>query len=249
MPDIAVSTQATLPTFSPLYKQIKSLLLKQLDAGVWKAGEVLPSEMELAERMAVSQGTVRKAVDELVAEHLLLRRQGKGTYVATHSAAGVQYRFLRLRPDVGERQPATSAVLSCKLVVAPAMVAQALALEPKGKALQVERTLGFGGKTVVFETIYLQPSLFAGLTAERMSNYTGPMYALFEAEFGVSMTRAHEQVRAVAATPKLAAALGLSEGAPLLQATRSSFSYNQKIVELRLAWYVTQDYYYWSELD
>jgi GntR family transcriptional regulator len=241
--------QPALPTFSPLYKQIKSLLLKQLDAGVWKAGDVLPSEMELADRMNVSQGTVRKAIDELVAEHLLLRRQGKGTYVATHSAAGVQYRFLRLRPDVGERQLASSTVHSCKLVAAPALVAAALSLEPKGKVLQVERTLSFGGKAVVFETIYLQASLFAGLTAERMSSYTGPMYALFESEFGVTMTRAQEQVRAVAATPKLAAALGLADGAPLLQATRSSFSYNQKAVELRQAWYVTNDYYYWSELD
>lgn len=238
-----------LPSFSPLYKQIKVLLLKQLDAGVWKAGDVLPSEIELAERMGVSQGTVRKAVDELVAEHLLLRRQGKGTYVATHAAAGVQYRFLRLRPDVGERQPATSTVLSCKLLVAPTLVAQALSLEAKGKALQVERTLSFAGKPIVFETIWLQPSLFAGLTAERMSQYTGPMYALFESEFGVSMTRAQEQVRAVAATPKLALALGLRVGTPLLQATRSSFSYNQKAVELRQAWYLTDDYYYWSELD
>jgi GntR family transcriptional regulator len=242
----------SLPTFSPLYKQIKALLLKQLDAGVWKAGEALPSEIELAQQMTVSQGTVRKAIDELVAEHLLLRRQGKGTYVASHTATGVQYRFLRLRPNVGERQPAESTVLSCKLLAAPANVASALGLEPKDKAFLIERTLAFegsGSKPVVFETIWLRAELFTGLTAERMSSYKGAMYALFESEFGVRMIRAEEQVRAVAASAKLALAMGLTEGEPLLQATRTSYSYKQQAVELRQAWYVTQDFYYWSELD
>jgi GntR family transcriptional regulator len=244
-PDILTN----LPTFSPLYKQIKALLLKQLDAGVWRAGEALPSEIELAAQMNVSQGTVRKAIDELVAEHLLLRRQGKGTYVASHSAAGVQYRFLRLRPNVGERQPAESTILSCKLLTAPSHVVAQLGLEPKDKAFQIERTLGFGQLPVVFETIWLRPEGFKGLTAERMSNYKGAMYALFEAEFGVRMIRAEEQVRAVAASAKLAAIMGLKEGEPLLQATRTSYSYKQQAVELRQAWYVTQDFYYWSELD
>jgi GntR family transcriptional regulator len=247
---------SNLPTFSPLYKQIKTLLLKQLDAGVWKAGDALPSEIELAQQMTVSQGTVRKAIDELVAEHLLLRRQGKGTYVVSHSATGVQYRFLRLRPNIGERQPAESTVLSCKLLPAPAAVASALGLEPKDKAFLIERTLAFAGSgetskksPMVFETIWLRAELFTGLTAERMSNYKGAMYALFEAEFGVRMIRAEEQVRAVAANAKLALAMGLSEGEPLLQATRTSYSYKQQAVELRQAWYVTQDFYYWSELD
>jgi GntR family transcriptional regulator len=244
---------SNLPTFSPLYKQIKNLLLKQLDAGVWKAGEVLPSEIELAAQMAVSQGTVRKAIDELVAEHLLLRRQGKGTYVASHSAAGVQYRFLRLRPNVGERQPAESQILSCKLLAAPAFVLAAFELDTKDKAFQIERTLSFGdasSKTpVVFETIWLRAELFKGLTAERMSNYKGAMYALFESEFGVRMIRADERVRAVSASPKLATALGLAENNPLLQATRTSYSYKQQAVELRQAWYVTDEFYYWSELD
>lgn len=243
------TASALLPTFSPLYKQIKGLLLKQLDAGVWKAGDALPSEIELAAQMTVSQGTVRKAVDELVAEHLLLRRQGKGTYVASHAAAGVQYRFLRLRPNVGERQPAMSNILSCKLMTAPAMVVSAFGLAPKEKAFQIERTLSFAGKAVVFETIWLRASLFAGLTADRMSNFKGAMYALFESEFGVRMIRADERVRAVAANAKLANTLSLELNTPLLLATRTSYSYKQEAVELRQAWYVTDEFYYWSELD
>ena len=98
------STSAERPrdaVFLPLYKQIKSLLVQRLQQGEWKPGEPIPSELELAARFQVSQGTVRKAVDELAAENLLVRRQGKGTFVATHQEARAQFRFLRLRPDQG----------------------------------------------------------------------------------------------------------------------------------------------------
>ncbi|MEI7569167.1 MAG: GntR family transcriptional regulator, partial [Alcaligenaceae bacterium] len=66
------------PSFSPLYQQIKELVLQSLQAGEWKPGDLIPSEFELAARFKVSQGTVRKAIDELAKEHLLVRRQGKG---------------------------------------------------------------------------------------------------------------------------------------------------------------------------
>ena len=90
------------PAFSPLYQQIKGLILQSLQTGEWKPGEAIPSEMELSARFRVSQGTVRKAIDELAAENLVVRRQGKGTFVATHSEQHVQYRFLRLMPDSGD---------------------------------------------------------------------------------------------------------------------------------------------------
>ena len=80
----AVSAAAS-PTFSPLYQQIKGLITQSLESGEWKPGEIIPSEVELAARFKVSQGTVRKAIDELAADNLLVRRQGKGTFVATHN--------------------------------------------------------------------------------------------------------------------------------------------------------------------
>ena len=89
---------AASPTFSPLYRQIKALILQSLQRAEWRPGEAIPSELELAAHYKVSQGTVRKAIDELSAEHLLVRRQGKGTFVATHSEARAQFRFLRLMP-------------------------------------------------------------------------------------------------------------------------------------------------------
>src|SRR4051794_26549380 len=101
------------PAFSPLYQQIKGLILQSLQAGEWKPGEAIPSEMDLAARFRVSQGTVRKAIDELAAENLVVRRQGKGTFVATHAEQHVRYRFLRLVPRAGGGGPAQRGILQC----------------------------------------------------------------------------------------------------------------------------------------
>ena len=89
------------PTFSPLYRQIKELMMSSLEAGEWGPGDAIPSESELALRFGVSQGTVRKAIDEMAAENLLVRRQGKGTFVATHNDPRSFFRFLRLVPNEG----------------------------------------------------------------------------------------------------------------------------------------------------
>src|SRR3569623_401009 len=118
------------PAFSPLYQQIKILILQGLQAGEWKPGEAIPSEMELAARYRVSQGTVRKAIDELAAENLVIRRQGKGTFVATHAEQHVQYRFLRLVPDSGDLDsegPAHRTVLECRRIRASAEIARGCA--------------------------------------------------------------------------------------------------------------------------
>src|SRR5215216_2174914 len=98
-------TEPAGPAFSPLYQQIKALMTRDLQAGVWRPGEAIPSETELAARFKVSQGTVRKAIDELATDNLLVRRQGKGTFVATHGEPHVRFRFLRLAPDAGEAVP------------------------------------------------------------------------------------------------------------------------------------------------
>ena len=131
------------PAFSPLYQQIKGLLLQSLQSGEWKPGESIPSEMDLAARFRVSQGTVRKAIDELASENLLVRRQGKGTFVATHAEQQVQYRFLKLMPDRGDAAtegPAERRIIDCRSSRASAEVARALGLRSGESVIQARRS-------------------------------------------------------------------------------------------------------------
>jgi GntR family transcriptional regulator len=234
--------------FLPLYKQIKSLLVQRLQQGEWKPGEPIPSELELAARFQVSQGTVRKAVDELAAENLLVRRQGKGTFVATHQEARAQFRFLRLVPDHGEAVPTQSTFLECKRAKAAGDVAQQLALRSGDAVIYVRRLLSVGGVPLVLDDIWLPASLFRGLTPERLAEYRGPLYGLFESEFGTRMIRADERIRAVAAAADVAALLAVAAGSPLLLVDRVSYTYRDQPVEVRRGFCVTTDYHYHNEL-
>ncbi len=238
------------PTFTPLYRQIKSLLTRSLLGGEWRPGEAIPSEIELANRFGVSQGTVRKAIDDLAAEHLLVRRQGRGTFVASHQEARAQFRFLRLRAEHGgEPAEMRSDILECRRMRAPVDIARMLRLRTGETIVQVKRLLSFEGHPTVLDEIWLPGALFRGLTAERLSAYTGPMYALFETEFGTRMIRASERLRAVAASAGAARALGVSAGDPLLLVERVSFTYQDRPVEVRRGYYVTDRFHYHNELS
>jgi GntR family transcriptional regulator len=255
-PTAAMNTPTTLdepttPSFSPLYQQIKTLILQSLQAGEWKPGEPIPSEMDLAVRYRVSQGTVRKAIDELSAENLVVRRQGKGTFVATHAEQHVQYRFLKLVPDAGDPStegPAVRSIVDCKRLRASADVARALGLRTGDAVLQVRRVLAYGGVPTILEDLWLPGTPFKGLTAERLRAWPGPMYALFETEFGVRMVRAEEKIRAVLPDAEQAQLLAVPLQMPLLSVERVAHTYHDMPMELRRGLYRTDTHHYRNQL-
>jgi GntR family transcriptional regulator len=252
-PSYGDSTESVtqMAAFSPLYSQIKSLILHSLQAGEWKPGESIPSEMDLAARYRVSQGTVRKAIDELAAENLVVRKQGKGTFVATHTEQHVQYRFLRLMPDQGDLDaegPAQRQILECKKIRASAEVARALALKAGDAVMFVRRVLALGGVPTILEDIWLPAHLFKTMTTEQLAQYKGSTYGLYEVEFGVRTVRAQEKIRAVAATEGRESLLQVALGSPLLAVERIAYTYNDKPVELRLGLYLTDTHHYRNEL-
>jgi GntR family transcriptional regulator len=250
-PDLAAHSSGS-PTFSPLYQQIKGLLTQSLQVGEWKPGELIPSEMELAARFKVSQGTVRKAIDELSSENLVVRRQGRGTFVATHAThneARTQFRFLRLLSDNGVQSVPENRIIEVKKMRAPLDVSRLLELKAGESVVYLMRVQSFLGVATILEELWLPGSIFKGLTIERLNDYQGPMYALFESEFGTHMIRASEAVRAVCATKSIADLLRVEIGTPLLSVERISFTYGDKAVELRRASYLTNAYHYRNELS
>ncbi|MYN04830.1 UTRA domain-containing protein [Pseudoduganella sp. DS3] len=245
---VAAASGQPSPTFSPLYQQIKGLITQSLQSGEWKPGEMIPSEVELANRFKVSQGTVRKAIDELAAENLVMRRQGKGTFVSTHHEARAHFRFLRLMPDEGVPHYPESTFIEVKRLRAPAEVARLLDLKSGDAVVYIKRVQNFDGVPTIVEELWLPGLIFKGLTAERLNEYKGPMYGLFESEFGTRMIRAQEKIRAVCAEAGDAALLRVAAGTPLLCAERVSFTYGDKPVELRRGLYLTERHHYQNDL-
>ncbi len=237
------------PTFSPLYRQIKDLMMQALEAGEWRPGQVIPSEQELAARFNVSQGTVRKAVDEMAAENLLVRKQGKGTFVASHHDPRAFFRFLRLVPLNADITPPASVPLDCWRAKAGQEASRMLDIKPGDPIIIVRRLLKFSGQPVVVDEIYLPGEIFQGLTLEVLQSWSGSLYSLFETRFGLRMIRAQERIRAVAADRSVCDALGVTEGHPLLSVERVTYTYGDKPVEWRRGLYLTDEHYYLNELN
>ena len=236
------------PTFSPLYRQIRELLTRSLESGEWRPGEMIPSESELAARFGVSQGTVRKAIDEMSAEHLLVRKQGRGTFVASHSDPHSVFRFLSIRANEGELPPLKSVPLECWRAKAGAEVARVLGIEVGAPVIVVRRLLRFGNMPAVFDELYLPGELFADLTLDVLKNSKVSLYNLFESQFAVPMVRAEERLSAVSADRLSAELLQVTEGSPLLLVERVSYSYGNKPVEWRKGVCSTQHFHYYNQL-
>ncbi|MEP7084316.1 MAG: GntR family transcriptional regulator [Betaproteobacteria bacterium] len=237
------------PSFRPLYLQITDLLTRSLDAAEWKPGESIPSEFVLAARYGVSQGTVRKAIDALAAQNLVVRRQGKGTFVATHTEENASmFRFLRIRRSDGVDEYPQSRLLDLRRGKASAEVARMLLLRPGEAVVVLRRVLEYSGVPVVLDEMTLPAALFRGLTRARYEAYKGSTYSFFETQFGVRMVRAEEHLKAIAADPATAEILRIAVGTPLLAVERVAYTYGDRPVEWRRGLCSTKSHYYRNRL-
>ena len=236
------------PTFRPLYEQIKILITQGLVAGEWRPGEVIPSELELAGRFKVSQGTVRKAIDDLAAENILVRRQGKGTFVATHTEEHAQYRFLRIVESSGKKEFPVGEVLHCERVKADSTAAERLGLKRGAPVLMVRRLLRLSGEPVILDDIYLSAILFKGLNDTLIDEFEGTLYSLYESRYSTRIIRAEERIRAVMAEETVAGLLGTTPNAPLLDVDRVAYTYGDQPVEWRVSRCNTQHHCYLNDL-
>jgi GntR family transcriptional regulator len=249
-PSPARHARAARPlAFRPLYLQIKDLLVERLDAGHWRPGQAIPSELELAAQYRVSQGTVRKAIDALAADNLLVRRQGKGTFVATHTEEqSSMFRFLRIRRNDGREEYPASRLLDVRRSKATAEMARALEMKPAGPVFVLRRLLEYEGEPAVLDEIVLPAALFKGMTRARVQAYRGSMYSLFETQFGVRIVKAQEKLRAIAADATSAALLKVQPGQPLLAVERVTRTYGDRPVEWRRGLCSTRRHHYLNAL-
>ncbi len=235
--------------FRPLYKQVKDSIIRQLVNGDWRPGDKLPSEFELAARYGVSQGTVRKTLDELTAQNLLVRQQGRGTFVATHNPDRALFHFFHMIGDDGSRQLPTSRVVACVKRPATAAEEDRLRLKPESKVICIERVRDMSGKPAIVEAIILSAKRFSGLAKVPMDELPNTLYELYEEEYGVTIYQAEEYLSAVAADERDAKLLGVEPGHPLQQIDRLALGVDRLPVEWRVSRCLTTRHRYLSVID
>lgn len=238
------SSSAALGT--TLYREVKRQVLAALAANEWTPGEAIPSEKRLCERFGVSIGTLRKAIDDLVAENILIRHQGRGTFVATHTRGQHLFRFFNIaRHDGSKNYPVTSLVSFRKGKADKAARAK-LGLPAGAKVFQFSNVLSVDGEPVLVDDIVLPEALFGGMTEAMLRNRPNTLYNLYQSEFGLNVIGIEERLRASLAGEAHARLLGIAPGAPILEIHRVAFSYNQQPVEWRISHVNTERYEYFA---
>lgn len=243
------SAAAEAPDFRPLYAQVRELLIGRLVRGDWRPGEVLPSEGRLAAEFGVSQGTVRKALDEMAAQNLVVRQQGRGTFVARHSQKHALFHFFHIRDEGGVKELPTGRVLAMRAVRADRETAQRLLLAPRSRVWEILRLRALKRAPVILERIAVPATLFPRLALPLGRELPDELYVLYQERFAVTVARAEEKLRAVAADAVDAAALGVAEGSPLLEIDRLALSLDGSPVEWRCSRCNTAHHHYYAEID
>ena len=242
------TTAAGLPLAAPLYKQMKRRLTDALTRGEWKPGEAIPAERRLSERFRISVGTVRKAIDELVAENILIRQQGRGTFVASHDRDREVFYFFHVVPERGPKQYPDVHLTAFLRARADREAAEALDIRPGDPVFRVRNLLRLDEAPVIFDDITLPAVRFPGLTERRLRERRSTIYNLYQESFGISVVRTRERLRATRSDETIATMLDVRAGAPLLQIRRVALTYRDVPIEYRVSLVNTERHEYWAEI-
>ena len=230
----------------PLYAQVIDLLTARLTSGAWQPGQLIPGESRLAAELRVSQGTVRKALDELVARNLLVRQQGVGTFVSVHDTHRALFHFFNIVAADGEKVLPDSDVIRIVTLRATREESERLAIAAHAKVVRIERLRRLGGQPTIVETVAVASRRFPGLS--RLKKIPNTLYELYERDYGVTIHRAEEQLTAEPASARDAQLLDCASGHPLLKIVRVAWSLDEVPIELRISRCLTAQHHYHNSI-
>ena len=233
---------------APLYKQVEKQILQCLAEGEWKPGGQLPTESQLAERFGVAVFTIRAGIAELVAANILIRKQGKGTFVARHTRQRQRYQFSHVFSNDGLQMFPDRDLISFQRETAPAPLQAILKLQAEARPaiFNIDCLLTTGAQRVATMQIALPAKYFAGLTARVIRASDDNLYAVYQDACGVNIIRIEERIHAAVATTAIARALKVPPGSALLRVERIAYTYNDVPVEFRVRHLDAAKYHYRS---
>ena len=228
-----------------LYQKVDNIIRQRLIDNVWKPGDALPSEMQLAAELDVSQGTVRKALNDMVTENLLYRRQGLGTFVSEHTERRALFLYFSIVGNDGSRILPESNILSCEEKVPTPEEAEKLQLSQGEMIVQFRRIRYFNDVATIVETISLPLEHFLGFgtDVEPPNN----LFRFYQSAYGVTVAKAEEHLKAVSASEEESKLLNVEIGAPMLEIDRIAKMLDGRPVEWRVSHCDTSNYRYVTE--
>ena len=231
------------------YQEVKQKITEDLVRGRYPMGQALPAERDLAKELDVSIGTLRKAVDELVAEGIVIRRQGRGTYVAEHDAKRLLYYFFHVvRWDADKKT--YPRVETASFGSSQANKEESLKLGIKEGALvwRIVTRLYLEDECVMVDHITLDKKRFKNLTRADFDKREGSIYQLYQMRYGQSVVKTNERLRAGLAGRQMAAWLSLKPDSPVLLIRRIALDIQDEPIEWRISTLNTSHHEYFNEL-
>ena len=223
----------------PLYRQLAAHLEGDIGSGRLKPGDRLESEGLLTDRFQVSRITLRQAVAELVRKHLLVRKQGKGTFV---TAPAVRHDLRRSHGLLGslfaQADGASARLLRYEMRVPPAEIVALLGSEPHRPALTLDRLYLIRGRPVALAHAWLAPEVGAlSRTTAKLMSTEDMMH-----QVGIVIASSHVTMRAGLAGAAVAKPLRLSPRAPVLILHRKTMGHDGAIKEVGTVWFCSDGY-------
>ena len=216
----------------PLYQHVEDYIREQINGGYLTPGDLIPSEPRLSKELNVSQGTVKKALDNLVWQGLLFRHQGKGTFVSRIDFNNSLFRFFSYADKKGHEIRIRKSTTDRWLVKGPKKICKRLEVKEGTELLFIER-IGYMGKVPTFiENSWWIAELVPDLEKEE-THIPDLFYALIVDHYNIPIVRAEETLTAEGCDKKTAEKLNIKVDSPVVVLNRSTFTVGDKIVEVR----------------
>lgn len=231
----------------PRHYRLRTALVQKIASGEWTAHQAIPSERALEEQFRVSRTTVRRALDDLVAQGLVYRDHGRGTFVAPVQDVAPQAKLLGFAEELERTgKPVVARVLQWDLIAAPGEVSRLLELPEGTRVMRVHRLFELAGAPTLFVESFLPRDLGDGDLVQRLIE-TRSLYRAAE-QGGIIIARGQQRLKAVLLDAVTAQALGVAAGSPGLELTRITYSLERSPVEVSRAVYRGDRYEYVIDL-